>query len=213
MGDERNCGYCRESGHRADKCRIKEEQIISIRLHLYNERAALHNIMLENGLGVGAIIRPPGQEPHVIRSVADSLKAYANHFIEWYNIKYERSVRSSLKSYSGINHNPQFINNKYVRFNNQTGFYIVCSPLSNLANDTYAVISFCALANPPLNNPQSMLDKNSYYGSRSCEILSPSDSTDVDNNMFMEQFRLHSRLGKSRDGYGVAVMPLQSRPS
>lgn len=210
---ERRCGYCRSGNHRADKCEILKGQRYAIQRHQYGEKVALHQLMLRNGIGVGAILDfahgDDKPQVHVIRSMKENFNHYNNNFLEYRPIKYQKSVRSVLKSYTGINHSPEQKDNDFVRWDHQLAFYVIASPMDNLRETNYGIIALCKLQHPPLDNPWHSEARNNYYAERSAKILSPSDETDIDEReYFSEPFIIHTRLGKDSRGYGIKVNPL-----
>lgn len=207
----RACGYCRVAGHRSDRCTVRLNQIEAMRRHVYAEKVALHRILLDNGYGVGAIIQSNGDSPMVIRSLKETFLNHNNIFIEYRNIKYRKSVRSYLKSYSGVNHSPDFVDGDFTRFENMGHLYILASPLDDLSDTNYGIIAISRLDKKPESNPHaSVLD--SYYSQRSVNLLAPSNETDIDERaLFMEPFRIHERLG-TVNGRAKIVTPMPPSP-
>lgn len=209
--NSRRCGYCRSGNHRSDKCNEKINQITAVRRHFYHERAALHKIMIDNGMGVGSMLQMYNGELCVVRSLRDSFDTWNNSFLEWRNIKYQKSVRAFLRSYSGINHSPDVsVDHSFVRYDPYSHFYIVCSPINDLSSNVYGTVCMSALPNPPPENAYVKKQMNDlYYRERSVKILSPSDETDiVDREFFNKPFRIHERLGKDKAGNSLLVDPI-----
>lgn len=202
----RRCGYCRDYNHRADKCTVMSNQIAAVRAHVYGERMAIHDILTRNGYGVGCILEGPDGVVYTIRSLRDSLRSPVSNYVEWRNIKYQKSVRSTLKSVSGIRHHNGDAGD-LIRYDHQSHLYIYMNPLNDLNGYNYGVISLGKLSDPP-NNP--LINREfDYYNNRHVKVLSPSSDTDMTEQDFMESFRLHERLGKDDRGYGKIVLPLK----
>ena len=57
MAETRRCGYCRSEGHTMPKCEVKRDQRRKIVLHTIAERKRFVEMLLERGMGNGAMIR------------------------------------------------------------------------------------------------------------------------------------------------------------
>lgn len=203
------CGYCRGFGHRSNKCEVKNEQITAVRKHVYLEKVALHKLLLKNGLGVGAILGGDRHSPHVIRSLKEIFLDYNNSFVDFSNVKYKKSVRSYLKSYTGIRHHdmsPATSETGWLRYTDMSYLYLICSPLDNLAHSTYEVFSLSDLKYPPSHGATS-----GYYAGSSINVLDPSEETDInETDDFYKKFALHIRLGETPEGRTLFVDPIVS---
>lgn len=198
----RHCGYCREIGHTSNICRQRLGQIDAIRYHASRERKAVHDMLLRNGLGIGAIIRQKyygdaGKEC-VITSLKDSVIEGWDNLVEYSIVKYRKSVRSRLRSWTGIQHADTTDLVSYVNVNRM---YIRCRSLEDMTDNTYAIFYMSELPQPPEWAAAQKEKPGFFMVGSSSEILCPSDETDVIAEDFMRPVMIHDRLGKSASGH------------
>jgi hypothetical protein len=53
----RRCSYCSQSGHNARKCEVKAKDKVILAQKLSHNRAIIMEKMIENGMGIGALIK------------------------------------------------------------------------------------------------------------------------------------------------------------
>lgn len=204
----RACGYCREVGHVSTRCHRLTGQIESIRRHVGGERHALHNLMLENGLGVGAIIRHSyyndNPTEYVITSLRESIGMTFDVGIDWRIHKYKKSVQSSLRSWSGANFLTADPDGYFVRRYNSDRFYIGCRELNNMGRVQYLTFFVSGLAAPP----QWARAADIHRYSNPPVVLCPSSDTDIRPEDLNFKILLHDRLiGKDGNRYVTPIIP------
>lgn len=203
------CGYCRELGHNARVCHHKAAQILGIRRHVAGERRALHDLLVLNGYGVGAILQTTTyggkQEQYVITTMNDVVTDNFENMVDWRIHKYRKSVRSSLRSWTGVNHLGHEADGYFITFHNADRVYLSCRALNDMSRKAYAMVYLSKLPNPPLWTKDV---KPGFYAAEHTEVICPSHDSDVDPSLYLRPYRLHERLGKDDRGYGITVNPV-----
>lgn len=208
---DRLCGYCRQGGHTANKCELKNGQIHDILAHAAGERKYMHDLLLRNGYGIGAILRAKsdytGEEKiYVIRS-HENLFMYVSMY-DQRNIKYEKGVRVTLNSASRVRHSMRVTNGHFLRYYHLDRLLIPCSPIDDLASSTFCNVAIGMLAHRPDNYRAGY--ESDYYSRRHANIECPSDETDIDERAYMSPIYIPERLGKSPSGDRKLMTPIKT---
>lgn len=99
MASSRLCGYCRQEGHQATKCEVKQSHVNEIVNHTKGERKFLIDMMVKNGMGLGATIMFAnyGGYPNetFILTTADWVKDI--HCVSQKRVRYSKQVKVTPK--------------------------------------------------------------------------------------------------------------------
>lgn len=197
---DRLCGYCRKPEHTKNKCPLRLEQIDIIRRHVGDQRKLAQQILLANGIGVGAIVTATdywsGTESPCI---VPSLKVIES-YIDWRIVKYKKQVRATLGVY-GLDV-PDSKCDALIRYNTKNR---ICLPVYKMDDMSCTMTAYFLLDR--LEKPLVRVsNQGSWDYNKHSTILSPSQETDVTTDDLQEQFLLHERL--TLDPKNVLTTPL-----
>lgn len=206
----RLCGYCREVGHNAGKCERKQWQIDSILRHTAGERKAFHDLLLRNGIGLGAILRhreygTADSREYVVTSMKDCVSDRFDALVEYRIHKYKKSTKATLRSWTGVNHITGEPDGYYVNRANVDRIYLTARPFDDMSSNVYLMMYVSRFDHKP--EWASRVDISRYYSGEPAQILCPSSDTDMTDEDFLQPVRIAERLGKDQRGYGLMMKP------
>lgn len=194
----RACGYCREIGHTQNKCERKRWQIESILRHTAGERKGLHDLLLRNGIGVGAIFRQNswGQEKeYVVTSMRNTIPDSFDAVVEYRIHKYKKSVRATLRCWTDGKHLAGEPDGYFIQRSHIDRIYVGCRDLNDMGSSQYCMFWVTKLEVRPEWTSKMVGQYYGYGGGEQPTILCPSSETDLADSDFMGKTRLHDRLG------------------
>lgn len=184
---DRLCGYCRKPGHVKGKCDVRLLQIETLRKHIGSQRKLAQQILLANGIGVGAIVAGydywTGEEhPCIVPSLQIN-----QEYIDWRNVKYKKQVRSTVSVY-GIDIPENKLDGliRYIPKNKIT------VPVYKMSDMSCTMTAYFSLDRLPVQIVRPAKTGWDYH--RHSEVISPSSDTDVTDEYLLEQFALNERL-------------------
>lgn len=192
----RKCGYCRDVGHMSNVCPVRLGQIDDIKRHYVGERRALHEMVVRDGLGIGSIFKMKDYADNMFICTIRSHNSIVdnNSFIDSRDMRYMKSTRITYNAYSRVKHT----NSEESRFNHyseRAWFYLVINPLDNMARNMYMSVGIATRE-----------DGTSYinYQFSNIEMLSPSNDTDMNSDMYYRPYYLPRRLvGNKAQAYVI----------
>lgn len=181
---DRLCGYCRQPGHTSAKCNVLNDQVEFILRFTGTQRKVMHRALLSRGAGVGAIVTYrdywSGANREGLIPTHDFLKQYS--FVDYKKLKYKKSVRATLSCYGEIPTIPDHLTD-YIRIVHRGRIDVPVYRLSDMSETAVACISI---------NPNEKVQAWEYrYNS---EVLSPSEDTDVTDDILRGHVHIHDRL-------------------
>lgn len=196
---EKNCGFCRGPGHTKSKCSQLKAELNAIRIHVPAERKAIHDILLANGYGTGAIvnIREWGGDekmPAVIPTMNFFSTNHRFDLIDLRKVKYNARDKVTLHSFSGNNFAAPYIpeapkNEILIRY--LESVKIPAYHLHDMSRTVYATVVFSDLLNVPDTRQKSL---SNYRWEETSELLSPSQDTDLELDLLLQNVRVSQRL-------------------
>lgn len=205
---DRRCGYCREYGHMASKCKILSGQKEAILNHVAGERYALHNLLLENGVGLGTILRQTHYDgtvkEYVITSLLPLVQDRMDVLSEYRIHKYRKSVNVTLRSWTGINHSEHNLPEDYIRTQHMDRIFVPARSLTDMSSQDFCLLYVSRLE----KKPDWAHGRNMHlWGGSPAEILCHSSDTDVTQKDCIEKgIRFHDRLC-TRKGESPYIVP------
>lgn len=178
----KRCGYCRDFGHMKPKCDDRLTIINNVMEHHYGERAAIHNLLMEKGFGIGAIVKFEGydEDPYVVISHSPLTTSV---LVEYRPVKYSKAVRTNLLSMTQRKYSEKY--ESRVEIMSRSRVTILVSPLSDMSRTMHFTV----------NGKNLGMQNDRFSYAMTTEILVPSDDTDIDlGDLRKQPIRLHERL-------------------
>ena len=182
----RLCGYCRERGHTMPDCPIRIGQIEDMRRHMVGEKRALHKLVIDNGLGIGCILRFKDWRDTEHLCTVRSHNALFEHnvFVDSVQLKYSKAVRLTFNSFTGRKH--AFAGeSKYNHHSSRVWFYMTANPLDAMSSGIYVTFS--------MKHDDEYASKIDFEQS-GVELLAPSNDTDIPASQYLNGYYLPHRL-------------------
>lgn len=190
---ERRCGYCRDFGHTVPNCRKRELQRQAIARHVYGERKLVHQRLLDNGFGVGAILQDTSDENKlfIIESLSGNNMMRSGELFEDRNVKYSKEVRITLRSVGQYIHYHIPDMAMVVEKRRNPWITLRVTDLSDMSNGYYA--SVCG---KQLGFDDAPAASFSWY--HDVRVVAPSSDTDATEDDFNAAFYMPLRLLKGK---------------
>mgnify|MGYP003334968397 CR=1 FL=1 len=192
----RKCGYCREMGHVASKCHVKNREIETLRRHVGEERKRILEILIANGAGVGAIVaghhyNVEGEVPCFVTQEAlnSAISLWTNSLFTMNNMKYCKRVRVDLNTFSGVLE-PDIDN---FRFMHQYNIALDAIPLDTSLDACRVHLPITVLRKGTEGNKYHNA-MPTYTWQRHGSILSPSYEGEIDMKAVGMAFTVSNRL-------------------
>lgn len=197
---DRLCGYCRGLGHNASKCNKRLDQIEIIRRHVGSQRKLAQEILLANGVGPGAIVE--GMDAWTGETVPCLVSSIQNYesLTEYQNIKYKKTVRSTLIF---LGDEVPESSHDLVRYRKRAKISILAYTLADPSKSLTATFLLDKLQNPIVK-----LFPHTYRGweyNKHSEVLSSTADTEVDMEDIMMPFQIHERLSLKKEGANIVT--------
>lgn len=197
MASDKRCGYCRVAGHNIAKCDvlIKQKELISTIIPY--EKKAIHDTLLKNGVGVGAIVKVyMWHTSKYEECIIPSLKIFldVDNMLEFRKVKYQKSTASTIRRVS-TRENP-YNPGGLMRYGVITNFSVPVYCLSDMSETASAPFSFGKFE----HKPDALQNHHPDYweASRHTEVLVPSQDTDTQDSDFLHDILVSERLLSSR---------------
>lgn len=184
MGGSR-CGYCREFNHNKRKCKKLAGEVEYIRKYIPAEMFKVHNLLVEKGWGLGAMVEVTDWAGNKHVCIIDDLRAIASSsysYTDYRNVKYSKQVKTYLKNFSG--HYLESIPENILFHNRAELQFLVLNP-SNPSERLYATVT---------KNMLGVGNDPTYTWTEPSVLLSPSHDTNASYSDFLDMsIRLHDR--------------------
>lgn len=178
---DRLCGYCRGSGHNRSNCLALKDQIDLIRRTVPAQRRAVHEFLIKIGAGTGAIVSVYNYfNDGPTLAVIPSLNVFESYGpVEYKNIKYEKSVRSTFTIMPGTDVKSEYAAS-FIRKKIAKTISVPCYMLEDMSRTLRATF-------PTMPEYRSSYERYS-------EIMSDSHDSDAQDSTFLDKIALHPRL-------------------
>lgn len=199
---DRLCGYCRLPDHTKNKCPMRLDQIEIIRRHVGTQRKLAQEILLANGVGPGAIVTAfDGWTGEEIPCIISTLEPY-DIGIEYRMIKYKKQVRATLGVLGDVAPDTK---HELIRYQKKSKISIDVFSMADSSKNMTAYFTLDSLEKPIVQ-----FVRGAYRGwdyNKPSNILSPTDSQEINMDCVMRPLNLHERLTLSKEGNNT-VTPL-----